>query len=528
MIRKARLAIALVMVRLLTSPMNSAEAQVRSCESARAKIVGGEDARIADWPGQAAIRVHSDSGRVSFYFCGGTVIADRWVLTAAHCLPEFITTLTGPVRDSKKKIHEGHLEVVLGAGDLRTVEPKQVFAVERVVIHERYRPAAEKAMQIADPWQRWRALERIPAEVGHDIGLLHLARSWTGAMANLSLSADADPAASNTQVRVAGFGTTEHNKDNANLDRFARADGKGELFAGSPHLLETAVETVATPRCAKRYSGSVIGPGQICAGLEQGGRDSCQGDSGGPLVMSDAHGCPWQIGVVSWGAGCAEKEAYGVYTRVSQFADWIQKYTGPLKGASQARLPAFSDTLTVAQLDQGLRQLEGVLGATKGQVRIGIRGGNRVKLGDKVVFEAESDLGGRLVILDINADRQVVTLYPNKYVAAGDSGRIGAGQRVAVPGPDYPGFTSFQAVEPTGKARLLALVVPEDFDIKRFAASEVVLTKGFAPVNDPPSYLMRLIRQIETALRQRAKTGVGVADELRRWGYAVAEYEIVK
>jgi hypothetical protein len=99
---------------------------------------------------------------------------------------------------------------------------------------------------------------------------------------------------------------------------------------------------------------------------------------------------------------------------------------------------------------------------------------------------------------------------------------------VAVPGPDYPGFTAFQAVEPVGKGTLLALVAPDDFEVGRFAAEKSVLIKGFAPVDDPPSYLMRIIRQIETAVASRTKAGVSSGEELKRWGYATVEYEIVR
>jgi hypothetical protein len=113
-------------------------------------------------------------------------------------------------------------------------------------------------------------------------------------------------------------------------------------------------------------------------------------------------------------------------------------------------------------------------------------------------------------------------------VTAAELGHIRAAQPVAVPGPDYPGFTAFQAVEPIGKGELLAVVVPEEFDIERFAANKVVVSKGFQPVNDPPSFLMRIIRQIEVALAARARTGGGDRDELKRWGYALTSYEIVK
>lgn len=523
-IRIAYLAVSVLLSGLAqTSPV---EAQERKCPGGRSRIVGGEIARLQNWPGQAALRLNSDAGNVALYFCGGTAISDRWVLTAAHCVADYVSKLTGPVRDSNGTSHQGRLEVVLGSGDLTAISQDGIFPVEQVIVHDTYRAAIDEAMKIEETAERERVLDRLPSRVGNDIALVRLARPWTGAVAQLSLSSDFDPSASSTaQVRVAGFGKTEQNMTKRRLDRFNRADGKGELFAGSARLLETAVETVAAAACQSRYAKSVIGPAQICAGLEQGGSDSCHGDSGGPLVMADARGCPRQIGIVSWGDGCAAKQAYGVYTRVSQYADWIQKHAGPLKMAA-ARPSHAGTALSPSQLEEGLRHLDSMLGSTKGRVRIGVSGGNRVKLGQRVMFEAASDLAGRLIILDINASREVITIYPNRFVAAGDIGRIEAGQRVMVPGHGYQGFTAFQAVEPVGKGRLLALVVPQDFDIERFAAARAVIENGFRPVRDPPSHLMRLIRQIEAALASGAEPIA--ADELKRWGYGLADYEIVR
>jgi secreted trypsin-like serine protease len=508
---------------------STVSAQDKVCSSDRTKIVGGENARIKDWPGQAAIRIASEEGRVAFYFCGGTAISDRWVLTAAHCLPQFTSNLSRSVRNSQGKSYEGRLEVVLGAGDLKEVPSEHVFPVEQLIIHESYRAAIDAAMKFENADERDRALDGISMTVGNDIALLKLARSWNGPVARLSLSAATDPLPPPVkQVRVAGFGKTEHNVWKNAVDRFERKDAKGELYAGSDQLLETAVETVPTAKCHQRYAGSHIGDGQICAGLEEGGQDSCQGDSGGPLTAYDADGCPYQVGVVSWGDGCAKAQAYGVYTRVSAHAQWIQAYTGPLQGPKPSARSTES-SLSLASLDQALRQLETLLGNASGNVAIGVRGGNRLKLGDEVVFEALSSVAGRLLLLDINADREVTLIYPNKYVAADDLGRISAGQRVLVPGPNYPGFSAFHAVEPTGKGRLLVLVVPEDFDIKRFAAAPSVVTKGFQPVSEPPSYFMRLIRQIEQALSSSARTAGGVqADQLKQWAYGITEYEIVQ
>ena len=95
-----------------------------------------------------------------------------------------------------------------------------------------------------------------------------------------------------------------------------------------------------------------------------------------------------------------------------------------------------------------------------------------------------------------------------------------------IPGPGYPGFTHFTAVEPVGRSRLLVLVVPPDFNVERNAAPTRVLTKGFEPRNEPASYLMRLVRQISVALSLRSRTA-GDADEARRrWGFTSFDYEI--
>jgi hypothetical protein len=335
----------------------------------------------------------------------------------------------------------------------------------------------------------------------------------------LSLGGRSDPGPG-TQVRAAGFGRTERNKNKARLDRFLTDDGKSELFAGAHHLLETAIETIPTTTCRARYRGTAINEGQLCAGLELGGRDSCQGDSGGPLIVRNPGGCPYQVGIVSWGEGCAMEKAYGVYTRVSHYAQWIQGHVGPLRGSADAIMGGPS-RLSEAEIAESFAQLKAELGSTGGKVQVGLMGGNRVRLGSDVVIEANSSIAGQLMILDINADREVTLIFPNRFVTQAQIGRIGAGERIAVPGAGY-GFTVFRAVEPVGRGRLLALVVPDDFDTKRFAAEPSVLAKGFQPVQAPPSYLMRLIRQIEKARRGKDEKPTDIGN----WGYHVIDYDV--
>src|SRR5262245_10470180 len=220
-------------------------AQERPCNSARTKIVGGENARLPDWPGMATLRLHSDTGQVSQYFCGAAAISERWILTAAHCLPNYVVQLTSHLRNSRGEEHEGRLEVVLGVGDLRTANAQHVYPVEQVVVHERYLAAVDAAFKMPESEQA-QALESIAPSQGDDIALIKLARPWRGPISRISLSGttDPDPAAS-AQVRVAGFGYTTTRQ----LQRFNRSDGRGEVYAGSAVLLEAAVETIRPNRC---------------------------------------------------------------------------------------------------------------------------------------------------------------------------------------------------------------------------------------------------------------------------------------
>jgi secreted trypsin-like serine protease len=491
----------------------------------RTKIVGGSVARPADWPGQATLRLHAEDRQISFYFCGGTAINERWVLTAAHCLADFTNSLDSSVVDSEGIAHPARLQVVLGSADLADVKPNSVFSVERITIHERYIAAIDRAKKLATKEQIEDAIERIAARFGDDIALIRLARPWTGPVATLSLSPDADPLAPpGAQVRVAGFGKTEFNMKKASLDRYQLRAG-GEFFAGSRYLLETAVTSVPTSSCKARYKAATIGDGQICAGLELGGKDSCQGDSGGPLMAYDEGGCPFQVGVVSWGESCAEKHAYGVYTRVSRYSAWIQKHAGTLRGISNRARGAGGASLSESELSEAITQLARLLGPAKGRIAVGIRGSNRVAIGRDVVFEAQSSIAGRLMILDINANREVTLIFPNKFVPGVDVGLISAGERVAVPGDGY-GFTAFRAVKPAGRGRLLALLVPREFDVERFAAGKDKLARGFQPVDESPSYLMQLIWQVEKYIGETGQDITALNRALGRWGYTIVDYEI--
>ncbi|KAB2974955.1 serine protease [Streptomyces sp. SS1-1] len=90
------------------------------------------------------------------------------------------------------------------------------------------------------------------------------------------------------------------------------------------YLLKADVPFVSDAQC-RSYSGysGLVANEEICAGLPSGGVDTCQGDSGGPMFRRDANNAWVQVGIVSWGIGCARPNAPGVYTEVSTFASAI-------------------------------------------------------------------------------------------------------------------------------------------------------------------------------------------------------------
>jgi Domain of unknown function (DUF4384) len=224
---------------------------------------------------------------------------------------------------------------------------------------------------------------------------------------------------------------------------------------------------------------------------------------------------------VSWGVGCAGARDYGVYTRLSHHAAWIRAHVGPLEPvALEDTQVSKAQTVGTGLTELAVLQLEDVLGAAKGRVRIGIKGGNRVSVGREVVFEAQSSVPGRLIIIDINAAGEVLQLLPNKYTPAHTTGRVAAGANLSIPGPGY-GFTGFLTVDPLGKGRLVALIVPESFPFDALVADAERITKGFEPVNMPVSYLMNLVQQVVTETAKR----IAEDRELAEWGF---DYEIIR
>ena len=243
------------------------------------RIVGGEKAPDGAWPWQVGLLRASVSDNYQAQFCGGTLIAPNWVLTAAHCT----------VDADYQPYQSADIQVLVGTQSLASGGTRK--AVKRIIPH----PNAV----VTD------------SELSNDIALIELESATSVQPALLTTTQFASSlTAAGKVATVTGWGTVAEGSNQAPVD-----------------LLQAEVPIVSNNTCnaAQSYNGA-IGSNQLCAGYSYGGTDTCQGDSGGPLVVPDVFGYYHLSGVTSFGEGCARANYYGVYARVPSYIDWIRQY----------------------------------------------------------------------------------------------------------------------------------------------------------------------------------------------------------
>ncbi|XP_026997409.1 serine protease 27-like [Tachysurus fulvidraco] len=259
--------VCVVLAVLLNSTGSLAQLDVCGRPPLNNRIVGGADASPGSWPWQVSFQ----SG--GSHFCGGSLINEIWVLSAAHCF---------------QSITASNVKVLLGLANVQGTNPNiQQRNASKIINHEGY---------------------NYNITLYNDIALVQLSSSVTfnNYIMPVCLAASKSSFPGGTEVWITGYGQVASN-----------------VSLPYPQTLqEVQVPIVSNSDCTKVYGSNIILDNMICAGLSKGGKDSCQGDDGGPLVVKQ--NTTWvQAGIVSFGNGCAKPNSPSVYTRVSQYQDWI-------------------------------------------------------------------------------------------------------------------------------------------------------------------------------------------------------------
>ncbi|XP_058381280.1 tissue-type plasminogen activator [Diceros bicornis minor] len=262
---------------------------LRQYKQPQFRIKGGLYADIASHPWQAAIFAKNRRAPGERFLCGGILISSCWVLSAAHCFQE--------------RFPPHHLKVVLGR-TYRLVpgEEEQKFEVEKYIVHKEFDD---------DTYDNDIALLQLKSDSPQCAQESDTVRTVCLPEADLQLP-------DWTECELSGYGKHE---------------AASPFF--SERLKEAHVRLYPSSRCTSQYLfNRTITDNMLCAGDTRSGgdqanlHDACQGDSGGPLVcMKDNH--MTLVGIISWGLGCGRKDVPGVYTKVTNYLDWIQDNIRP-------------------------------------------------------------------------------------------------------------------------------------------------------------------------------------------------------
>ncbi|XP_062991786.1 plasma kallikrein-like isoform X2 [Elgaria multicarinata webbii] len=232
------------------------------------RIVGGINSSLGEWPWQVSLHVKLTSYS---HLCGGTIISDQWIVTAAHCVEE----LNSP---EYWRVYSG----ILKQSEIR--DDTSFFNVKQMIVHSEFRRSEE----------------------GSDIALMKLDRPMNFSVLEqpACLPSKEEINTRYTECWVTGWG-------------YRRERGQVEDV-----LQKVKIPLITNVECQSLYPQYHITDKMICAGYREGGRDACKGDSGGPLHCK--HLNTWYlVGITSWGEGCARPGQPGVYTDVAKYLDWI-------------------------------------------------------------------------------------------------------------------------------------------------------------------------------------------------------------
>ena len=260
-------ALAFVFTCLLSAQLHATPASVDKSKSIQPRIIGGTTS-VANYSWMVSIKQDQE------HFCGGVLIHQYYVLTAAHCL---------------QSVAAQELTLVIGSNDHTQFTEEEMHSAQYFINHEGYNIDTFK----------------------NDIAVIRLSSPSNKTPINLlSTHTFSSNIVQKSQLTVMGWGVTDEDD-----------------FNSAPTLLrQVALSYQDQDVCEAAYSDEspAYWDSAFCAGEVSGGKDSCYGDSGGPMVIKVDD--QWHLaGLVSWGNGCALAKAYGVYTKTSAYLDWIEQ-----------------------------------------------------------------------------------------------------------------------------------------------------------------------------------------------------------
>ncbi|XP_020387293.2 transmembrane protease serine 9-like [Rhincodon typus] len=233
------------------------------------RIINGKGTVDGQWPFQVSLQLGRN------HVCGATLVACRWILTAAHCV--------------ESRNNPEIWNAVFGLRFLNQLNKHEVQhrTIKKIIIHP----------------------QKTLSSFNYDIALLELERpvEYTDFVQPVCLPTATISFNSGQRCIIIGWGTTEENG-----------------ISSSNELLQTEVMVFNNSQCQTLIPQ--ITPQMICAGYLDGGGDACQGDSGGPLLCQDENSQAWLVaGIVSFGVGCGRPNQPGVYARTTAFQKWIRE-----------------------------------------------------------------------------------------------------------------------------------------------------------------------------------------------------------